>query len=72
MLTAPISELILVLFDELAAAVSGAAVNDNPFVVSPCLADHAVVGTLQASKIVEVDGDDREFHDFNDNRPEIF
>ena len=47
-------------------------VNSNPFVAFPCLADHALVGTLQASKIVEVDGDDREFHDFNDNRPEIF
>ena len=48
----------LVLLDELAAAIGGAAVNDNPFVVGEGLADHTVVCFLQSLQIVEVEGDD--------------
>ena len=54
----PIGKLVLVLLDELAAAIGGAAVNDEPFVVGEGLADHAVVCFLQSLQIVEVDGDD--------------
>ena len=54
----PKGKLVLVLLDELAAAIGGAAVNDEPFVVGEGLADHAVVCFLQSLQIVEVDGDD--------------
>ena len=55
----PKGKLVLVLLDELAAAIGGAAVNDNPFVVvGEGLADHAFVCSLQSLQIVEVDGDD--------------
>ena len=52
------------LLDEFSAAIRGAAVDDNPFVVGEGLADHAVVCFLQSLQIVEVDGDDRKFHDY--------
>lgn len=54
----PIGKLILMLLNEFTAAIGGAAVNDNPFVVGEGLANYAVVCFLQSLKIVEVDGDD--------------
>ena len=54
----PIGKLVLVLLDELAAAIGGAAVNDNPFIVGEGLVDHPVVGFLQSLQIIDVDGDD--------------
>ena len=49
---------------KLAAAVARAAVDYEPFVVGEGLADHALVCFLQSLQIVEVDGDDRKFHDY--------
>ena len=54
----PKGKLVLVLLDELAAAIGGAAVNDEPFVVGEGLANYAVVCSFQPLQIVEVDGDD--------------
>ena len=51
------------LFDKLATTIGRAAVDDEPFVVGEGLADYALVGLLQPLQIVEVDGDDRKFHD---------
>ena len=46
------------LLNKLAAAVCGAAVDYEPFVVGECLADNALVCLLQSLKVVEVDCDD--------------
>ena len=55
---APIGKVVLMLLDELAAAIGGAAVNDEPFVVGEGLANYAVVCSFQPLQVVEVDGDD--------------
>lgn len=43
---------------KLAAAVGGAAVDYEPFVVGECLANNTLVCLLQPLKVVEVDSDD--------------
>lgn len=54
----PIGKLVLMLFDELSAAIGRATVDDKPFIVGEGLANYAVVCSFQPLQVVEVDGDD--------------